>query len=127
MGIYLFKTNHVRLTLLQKSQYRSPKSEEQYRVSSNKSDDTILRAPTSRRATSASGGIMAVVGPIIPAVQAMRDKGGDHLENSVREIVRRTVAALQASPVLGPEVKAGKLKIVGGRCDLDAGSVELIA
>jgi carbonic anhydrase len=46
----------------------------------------------------------------------------------VRESAKRTAARLAAaSPILSHLVKAGKLKIVAARYDLDDGKVEFLA
>ncbi len=76
--------------------------------------------------TTAPGQIGAVVGPIIPAVQEVLGKPGDELDNAVRAVVKRTVAALTSSPVLSELIAEKKVKVVGARYDLDTGKVELI-
>jgi hypothetical protein len=54
-------------------------------------------------------------------------KGG-LLEASVRENVRRTVQRLRnAEPSLSEPQRAGKLKVVGARYDLDTGEVTFLA
>ncbi|WP_410824849.1 carbonic anhydrase, partial [Methylobacterium oryzisoli] len=59
------------------------------------------------------------------AVLRAQGQGGDLLDNAVRENVRRTVRRLRtAEAMLVDPLKAGKLKIVGARYDLDDGSVD---
>lgn len=72
------------------------------------------------------GAIGAMIEPIVPAVLAAQRQPGDLVDNSVKENVRRTVARLRAAaePMLLEPLKAGKLKIVGGRYDLDDGDVD---
>jgi len=74
------------------------------------------------------GSIGAMIEPIVPAVLKARAggaKGDDLLDASVRENVRRVVARLRANePQLSDPLKAGKLKIVGARYDLDEGAVD---
>ncbi|GJE43637.1 carbonic anhydrase [Methylobacterium soli] len=71
------------------------------------------------------GSIGRVVEPIVPAVLKAQSQAGDLLDNSVRENVRRTVHRLRTEEALLVEPqKAGKLKIVGARYDLDDGSVD---
>lgn len=72
-----------------------------------------------------AGSIGRMVEPIIPAVLAVRDQPGDLLDNAVRANVRRIVQRLRESqPLLVDPLKAGKLKIVGARYDLDDGVVD---
>jgi carbonic anhydrase len=76
----------------------------------------------------APGHIPAVVKAIAPAVAETKSHPGDAVENAVRANVRDTVRALRSSdPVLSHLVHDGKLKIVGGRYDLDTGRVEFLA
>lgn len=75
------------------------------------------------------GSIGQMVEPIVPAVlKAKADgktKGEDLLDECVRENVRRVVARLRTSePLLIEPLRAGKLKIVGARYDLDDGKVD---
>jgi carbonic anhydrase len=79
--------------------------------------------------TNPPGEIGSVVGPIIPAVQAAEAKGAvrsDLVEQSVRESLKISVAALRKSPVLSGLISAGKLKVVGARYDLDTGRVAFL-
>jgi hypothetical protein len=70
------------------------------------------------------GSIGKMVEPIVPAVLKAQGQAGDLLDNAVRENVRRTVNRLRtAEALLVDALKAGKLKIVGARYDLDDGSV----
>jgi carbonic anhydrase len=76
----------------------------------------------------APGHIPAVVKAIAPAVAETKSAGGDAVENAMRANVRDTVRALRSSdPVLSHLVHEGKLKVVGGRYDLDTGQVEILA
>lgn len=75
------------------------------------------------------GSIGRMIEPIIPAVlkakAAGAGKGEDLLDAAVRENVRRTVERLRTSePSLLEPLRAGKLKIVGARYDLDDGKVD---
>ncbi len=73
----------------------------------------------------APGHLAAVLDPIKPAVAKVAGKTGDILDMVSRENVARVVAQLsESAPVLADRVKAGTLKIVGGRYDLDTGAVE---
>ena len=76
-----------------------------------------------------SGSIGRMVEPIIPAVLKAKAsgnlKGEALLDAAVRENVRRTVERLRNSePALNEPMRAGKLKIVGARYDLDDGKVD---
>jgi carbonic anhydrase len=80
------------------------------------------------------GEIGAVVGPILPAIEAAKlnearhpDEPVDLIDQSVRESVHISVAALQRSPVLAGRIAAGKLKVVGARYDLNTGRVEYLS
>ena len=78
------------------------------------------------------GSIGRMVEPIIPAAlkaaQAPGIKDEDLLDAAVRENVRRVVERLRNSePLLIDPIKAGKLKVVGARYDLDDGKVEFFA
>jgi len=74
------------------------------------------------------GHISTLVAAIKPAVDATKNRFGDAWDNAVRANVKMNVNKLKsASPILAEAVKAGKLKVVGGRYDLDSGKVEIIA
>ncbi|HSF46884.1 MAG TPA: carbonic anhydrase, partial [Burkholderiales bacterium] len=75
------------------------------------------------------GSIGQMVEPIVPAVlkakTAGKTKGEDLLDECVRENVRRVVTRLRTSePLLIEPLRAGKLKVVGARYDLDDGKVD---
>ena len=72
------------------------------------------------------GSIGQMVEPIVPAVLKAKSASGELLENAVRENVRRTVLRLRAStePILHEPIESGRLKVVGGRYDLDDGRVD---
>ena len=75
------------------------------------------------------GSLDRLIEPIIPAVLKAKSvgklKGEELLDAAVRENVRRIVARLRNSePVLLEPLRAGKLKIVGARYDLDDGTVD---
>lgn len=75
------------------------------------------------------GRIGAVVGPILPAVQAVQARGvtGDAVvDAAARDVVMRGVRALQASSLLRQRLSAGKLKVTGAFYDLDSGKVEFL-
>ncbi|MFS8117109.1 MAG: carbonic anhydrase [Microcoleus sp.] len=74
------------------------------------------------------GHISTLVAAIKPAVDATKNSPGDAWDNAVRANVKMNVNKLKsASPILAEAVKAGKLKVVGARYDLDSGKVEIIA
>jgi carbonic anhydrase len=77
------------------------------------------------------GSIGQMVEPIIPAVLKARSAGNvkddELLDLAVRENVRRTVQRLRESePSLIVPQRAGKLRVVGARYDLDDGKVDFI-
>lgn len=74
-----------------------------------------------------AGSIGRMIEPIIPAVLAARSQGKDDLlDASVRANVSRTVERLRVAsePLVLDRIKAGKLRIVGARYDLDDGVVD---
>lgn len=74
------------------------------------------------------GHIGTLVAAIQPALEQVKNQSGDKLDNLVRANVKMSVDKLKASsPILAEAVKAGKLKIVGARYDLDTASVEIIS
>jgi carbonic anhydrase len=74
------------------------------------------------------GHISSLVAAIKPAVYATKGQPGDPWDNAVRANVKMTVNKLKAlSPILAKAVKAGTLKVVGARYDLESGAVEIIA
>ncbi|MEG4864738.1 MULTISPECIES: carbonic anhydrase [unclassified Microcoleus] len=74
------------------------------------------------------GHIGTLVAAIKPAVDSTKGDKGDAWDNAVRANVKMNVQKLSSSsPILAEAVKAGKLKVVGGRYDLDSGKVEIIA
>lgn len=79
--------------------------------------------------TNPPGQIGSIIGPIIPAVEAAeanRTEGMDLVEQSIRESMRISVAALLRSPVLSGLISGGQLKVVGARYDLDTGRVDFL-
>jgi carbonic anhydrase len=63
---------------------------------------------------------------IRPAVEKVKDQGGDVLDNAVKANVELVVNRLKATPILSEAVAKGELKIMGGRYDLDTGVVEIL-
>jgi carbonic anhydrase len=72
----------------------------------------------------AEGSIGFLVEGIAPAVEKVKGQSGDLLDNAVRANIELVVNQLKESPVLAEALHAGKIKIVGGRYDLDTGVVE---
>jgi carbonic anhydrase len=74
------------------------------------------------------GKIEAFITPIKPAVARVKSNSGDRVENAVIANVQYQIEQLQQqSPLLNRQVEAGKLKIVGGRYDLDTGQVTIVS
>jgi carbonic anhydrase len=74
------------------------------------------------------GSIGAMVSAIVPAVQAVKGKPGDPVDNAVRESASRTARYIAtSSPLIADLVKQGKVKVVAARYDLDDGKVEFFA
>jgi carbonic anhydrase len=73
------------------------------------------------------GEIGSFVKAIKPAVKKVKDQPGDAVENAVVANVQYQIERLKRSQLLTEQIKSGKLKIVGGRYDLDTGSVTMIS
>lgn len=73
------------------------------------------------------GEIGTFVKAILPAVKRVSQQPGDAVDNAVVANVRYQIEQLQRSSLLTERVQSGKLKIVGGRYDLDTGTVTMIA
>jgi len=74
------------------------------------------------------GSIGPMVKPIVPAVKAISKKEGDMVDNAVRENARMTAEKIKTqSPIITHLIKAGKVKVVAARYDLDDGKVEFFA
>lgn len=79
--------------------------------------------------TAEPGRIGAVVDPIIPVVRSVKSSGvtgAAVIDAAAREVVRRSVAALESSPVLKGRLASGKLKVAGAFYVLDSGKVEFL-
>lgn len=73
------------------------------------------------------GSIGRMIQPIVPIARALRSAAGDHVDNTVRESARRTAARItKESEVVAELVKAGKIKVVAARYDLDDGKIEFL-
>ncbi|MEH2150243.1 carbonic anhydrase [Nostoc sp.] len=72
------------------------------------------------------GDIGTFVKAIKPALKRVKDQPGDAVENAVVANVQYQIERLQRSKLLTKQVESGKLKIVGGRYDLDTGRVNII-
>ena len=71
--------------------------------------------------------ISALTRAIQPAVDKVKGKPGDVLDNAVRANVQMVVEQIKASEPLAALVQSKKLQVIGGRYDLDQGAVEIIA
>ncbi len=72
------------------------------------------------------GEISTFVKAILPAVQRIKERPGDAVDNAVTANVQYQIEQLQRSPLLMERSQSGRLKIVGGRYDLDTGTVTII-
>jgi carbonic anhydrase len=73
------------------------------------------------------GSIGPMVAAIVPAAQAVNGKPGDFVDNAVRESAKRTAQQVASkSKIVADLIKAGKVKVVAGRYDLDDGKVEFL-
>jgi carbonic anhydrase len=73
------------------------------------------------------GEIGSFVKAILPAVERVKGKAGDTVDNAVTANVQYQIEQLKRSPLLAEQLQSGKLKIVGGRYDLDTGTVTMVA
>jgi carbonic anhydrase len=72
------------------------------------------------------GEIGSFVNAILPALDRVKDQPGDAVDNAVVANVHYQIELLQRSPLLAERLQSGKLKIVGGRYDLDTGTVAIV-
>jgi carbonic anhydrase len=73
------------------------------------------------------GSIGPMVGAIVPAARAVFHKPGDFVDNTVRESAKRTAAKVATkSAIVSHLIKAGKVKVVAARYDLEDGRVEFL-
>lgn len=72
------------------------------------------------------GDISTFVKAIKPALKKVKDQPGDAVENAVVANVQYQIERLKRSQLLSEQVQSGKLKIVGGRYDLDTGRVNIV-
>jgi len=72
------------------------------------------------------GDIGTFVKAIKPALKKVENQPGDAVENAVVANVQYQIERLKRSPLLTEQVRSGKLKIVGGRYDLDTGKVSIL-
>ena len=73
------------------------------------------------------GDMSTFVDAIMPAVKESQGLEGDAIDNAVRQNVKYQIEQIKQSNLVSQRVKAGTLKVVGSRYDLDAGSVSIIA
>jgi carbonic anhydrase len=78
--------------------------------------------------TTLPGHLPSLVTALSPAVKAVSGKGGDVLDNAIRQNVIDNVAKLKsAGPILSAAVEQKKLKVVGGIYRLKDGKVDMVA
>jgi carbonic anhydrase len=74
------------------------------------------------------GSIGPMAQAIVPAAKAVHGKPGDFVDNAVRESARRTAIQIATkSKIVAELVKAGKVKVLAARYDLDDGKVDYLA
>jgi carbonic anhydrase len=74
------------------------------------------------------GHLPSLVQAIAPAVKAVSSRGGDVLNNAIRQNVIDNVAKLKsATPILSAAVNDKKIQVVGGIYRLNSGKVELVS
>jgi carbonic anhydrase len=79
------------------------------------------------KGTKFPGSIGPMVGEIVPAAKDLLGKGGDYVDNVVRESAKRTAAKIaNESEIIKELAHEGKVKIVYARYDLDSGIVDFL-
>ena len=73
--------------------------------------------------TTAPDRIQTLVRAITPAIEQSNGQPGDALDNAIAANTALTVSRLRATPLLADALGKGGLKIIGGRYDLDSGTV----
>jgi carbonic anhydrase len=74
------------------------------------------------------GSIGPMANAIVPAAQAVRGRPGDFVDNAIRESAKRTAQKISTqSKIVAGLIKAGKVRVIAGRYDLDDGKVEFFA
>ncbi|MGF1601636.1 MAG: carbonic anhydrase [Thermosynechococcaceae cyanobacterium] len=73
------------------------------------------------------GDISTFVDAILPAVARVQNKPGDAVDNAVTANVAYQIEQLLRSTLIKERVRSGTLKLVGGRYDLDTGTVTMVA
>lgn len=72
------------------------------------------------------GDISTFVQAILPVVDQAKSQSGDAVDNAVAANVRYQIEQLRRSSLIAERLQSGKLKLVGGRYDLDSGRVTLL-
>ncbi|MFI6094676.1 carbonic anhydrase [Lentzea sp. NPDC051213] len=72
-----------------------------------------------------AGALGALVSALVPAAREVKDRGGDIYAAALEAHIRRTVATLEATPVLKESIAAGRLRVVGASYDLATAKVTL--
>ncbi|NJR60116.1 MAG: carbonic anhydrase [Cyanobacteria bacterium CRU_2_1] len=72
------------------------------------------------------GEISSFVKAILPVIDTVKGQSGDTVDNAVIANIHYQIERLKRSPLLTERLQSGKLKIVGGRYDLDTGSVTIL-
>ena len=76
--------------------------------------------------TTLPGHLPALVAAVKPAVEAVKDQGGDMLANAIRSNVKLNVEKLQkAAPILDAAVGDKSIRVVGGIYRLASGKVDM--
>jgi carbonic anhydrase len=74
------------------------------------------------------GSIEPMVEAIVPAAKAVEGQPGDFVDNAVRESAKRTALQIATtSQIVADLIKAGKVKVVAARYDLDNGKTEFLS
>lgn len=74
----------------------------------------------------APGSIQTIVDGLGPAVNASKDEEGDPVQNGVRAHSRMIAKRVAESPVIGPGVSEGRVRVVAAYYSMQTGRVEFL-
>lgn len=80
-----------------------------------------------REGREVQGHLWSLIDAARPALEKVKDGSGDLIDQAVRAHVEIQVGRLsRADPIVSRAVKAGRIRVVGARYDIDRGQVEIL-